>query len=152
MHCCSIHCHQDKSKWLNYLNHLKMGQKYVRWSTSAGYPWLTTGIPTGKPMGMETYGSKLLLITDLHGSGCLFWMLWGLATSTCETKIFLFFTNLIYYLLYYTFWYLSAWFNIKHSCANSPTTSEHTVCNSYGFFSFFSQFLFIKIQHMQILM
>ena len=68
----------------------------VRLSTSVGYPRLTTGIPMGKPAGMETCGSELLVITGLHGSGFLFWVLRVLATSTRETKVFIYFiTNLI---------------------------------------------------------
>jgi len=50
----------------------------------------------GKPAGMETCGSELPVITGLHGSGFLFWVLRVLATSTRETKIlFSYFTNLI---------------------------------------------------------
>ena len=45
----------------------------VRLSTSPGNPRLTTGIPVGKPAGMETRGSELPIITGLHGSGFLFW-------------------------------------------------------------------------------
>ena len=33
------------------------------------------------------YGFKLLVITGLHRSGFLFWVLQVLATSTCETKV-----------------------------------------------------------------
>ena len=63
-----------------------------------GHLRLTTGIPVGKPAGMETRGSELLVITGLHGSGFLFWVLRVLATSTRETKIlFIYFTNLIDY-------------------------------------------------------
>ena len=40
---------------------------------SAGHPRLTTGIPMGKPTGMETRGSESLAIAGLHGSGFLFW-------------------------------------------------------------------------------
>jgi hypothetical protein len=54
---------------------------------SAGHPRLTTGIPMGKPTGMETHGSELLVITGLHGSGFLFWVLRVLAASTLETKV-----------------------------------------------------------------
>ena len=65
---------------------------------SPGNPWLTTGIPVGKPTGMETPGSELPIITGLHRSGFLFWVLQVLATSTHETKIlFIYFTNLIDY-------------------------------------------------------
>jgi hypothetical protein len=49
----------------------------------------------GKPAGMETHGSELLVIAGLHGSGCLFSVLRVLATSTREIKVS--FTNLIYY-------------------------------------------------------
>ena len=70
---------------------------------SLGYPWLITGIPVGKPVGMATHRSKLLVITGLHRSGCLFWVLQVLATHTNETIVFLFFTNLIHYLFYYKF-------------------------------------------------
>jgi hypothetical protein len=129
----------------------KVASLKLRLSTSAGYPRLTTGIPMGKPMGMETRGSRLLMITGLHGSGCLFWVLRVLATSTCETNIFLFFTNLIYYSSYHTPQCPSARLNAKHPCANSPTASE-PLLPSCSFFSFFSQCLFIKIQHIQILM
>jgi hypothetical protein len=62
----------------------------LRLSTSPGYLWLTTGIPVGKPAGMETHGSELLVITGLYRSGCLFCVLQVLATSTCKTKIFWF--------------------------------------------------------------
>ena len=62
-------------------------QSGLKLSTSAGYLWLTTGIPMGKP-GMETCGSELLMITGLHRSGCLFWVLWVLTTSTWKIKIF----------------------------------------------------------------
>jgi len=41
-------------------------------------------------MGMEIHGSELLVITSLHGFGCLFWVLQVLATGTHETKAFLF--------------------------------------------------------------
>ena len=64
----------------------------LRLSTSLGYPWLTTSIPVGKPVGMEIHGSELPVIMGLHRSGCLFWMLRVLATSTRETKNFLFLT------------------------------------------------------------
>ena len=63
----------------------------LRLSTSPGYPRLTTGIPVGKPAGMETRGSKSLMITGLRGSGCVFWMLRVPATGTCQTIVFLFF-------------------------------------------------------------
>ena len=62
----------------------------VRLSTSPGYLWLITGIPMGKPAGMETCGSESPVITGLCGSGCLLWVLQVLATSTCETKIFIY--------------------------------------------------------------
>src|ERR1700691_471918 len=69
----------------------------LRLSTSAGHPWLTTGIPMGKPAGMETCGSELLVVTGLHGSGCSFSVLRVLATSTREMKVlFIYSTNLIY--------------------------------------------------------
>ena len=57
----------------------------------------------GKPADMETHGSELLVITGLHGSGFLFWVLRVLATSTRETKVlFIYFTNLIdYYITYF---------------------------------------------------
>ena len=42
----------------------------LRLSTSPGYPQLTTGIPMGKPAGMETRRSESLVITGLCGSGC----------------------------------------------------------------------------------
>ena len=45
--------------------------KSLRQSTSAGHPRLTTGIPVGKPTGMETCGSESLVITGRHGSGFL---------------------------------------------------------------------------------
>jgi hypothetical protein len=66
----------------------------VRHVTSVGYPRLTTGIPMGKPAGMETHGSELPIITGLHGSEFLFWVLRVLATGTRETKVlFIHFTN-----------------------------------------------------------
>ena len=72
------------------MNHLRLG-------TSPGYPWITTGIPMGKPAGMETCGSESLVITGPHRSGFLFWVLRVLATSTHETKVlFIYLTNLIY--------------------------------------------------------
>jgi hypothetical protein len=61
----------------------------LRQSTSVGHPQLTTGIP----VGMETRGSESLVITCLHGSRFLFWVLRVLATSTCET--------IVIYLLFY---------------------------------------------------
>ena len=42
---------------------------------SAGYLWLTTGIPVGKHVSMETCGSESPVITGLHGSGCMFWVM-----------------------------------------------------------------------------
>ena len=71
-------------------------QEGVRLNMSPGYPRLTTGIPVGKPAGMETRGSELLVITGLHGSGFLLWVLRVLATSTRETKVFYFI--IIYYI------------------------------------------------------
>ena len=70
---------------------------------SVAHLWLTTGIPMGKPADMETHGSELLVITGLHGSGFLFWVLRVLATSTRETKVlFIYFTNLIdYYITHF---------------------------------------------------
>jgi len=65
---------------------------------SVGHLRLTTGIPVGKPAGMETRRSELLVVTGLHGSGCLFLVLQVLATSTREIKVlFIYSTNLIYY-------------------------------------------------------
>jgi hypothetical protein len=55
----------------------------LRLSTSPGYPRLTTGIPVGKPAGMETRGSESLVITGLRGSGCMFWVLRVPAAGTC---------------------------------------------------------------------
>ena len=54
---------------------------------SVGHPRLTTGIP----MGMETRRSELLVITSLHRSGCLFWVLRVLAMGTHKTKVFYFY-------------------------------------------------------------
>jgi len=67
----------------------------------------------GLPVGMETRRSELLVITGLHRSGCLFWVLRVLATSTRETKVFLFFTNLIYYLLYYPTFVVDRCFDVQ---------------------------------------
>ena len=53
----------------------------------------------GKPAGMETRGSKLLVITGLHGSGFLLWVLRVLATSTRETKVYYLF--IIYYITHF---------------------------------------------------
>ena len=51
-----------------------LGQWQVRHFTSLGYLRITTGIPVGKPMGMETRGSEYLssqVYTDLgSSSGC----------------------------------------------------------------------------------
>jgi hypothetical protein len=66
----------------------------LRLSTSPGYPQLTTGMPVGKPTGMETRGSESPVITGLHGSGCMFWVMRVLAASTHETMV-------IYLLFYY---------------------------------------------------
>src|ERR1700727_1632796 len=66
----------------------------LRLSTSPGYPRLTTGMPVGKPTGMETRGSESPVITGLHGSGCMFWVMRVLAASTHETMV-------IYLLFYY---------------------------------------------------
>ena len=49
---------------------------WLRQSMSVGHPRLTTGISMGKPAGMETCGSELLVITGLHGSDG--------AVSTCH--------------------------------------------------------------------
>src|SRR6202050_2585763 len=68
----------------------------VRLNMSPGYLRLTTGIPMRKPMGVETCGSELLVITGLHGSGFLLWVLRVLATSTRETKVYYFI--IIYYI------------------------------------------------------
>ena len=75
----------------------------LRLSTSLGNLRLTTGIPVGKPVGMETCRSELPIIRGLHGSGFSFWVLQVLATSTRETKIlFIYFTNLIdYYITHF---------------------------------------------------
>ena len=52
----------------------------------------------GRPAGMETHRSELLVIAGLHGSGCLFSVLRVLATSTREIKVlFIYSTNLTYY-------------------------------------------------------
>ena len=61
---------------------------------SPGYPWLTTGIHVGKPAGMETRGPESPVITGLRGSGCMFWVMRVLSTSTRETMV-------IYLLFYY---------------------------------------------------
>ena len=80
---------------------LKNGYR-IRHFTSLGYPRLTTGIPVGKPVGMETRGSELLVVTGLHGSGCSFSALRVLATSTREIKVlFIYSTNLIYYITHF---------------------------------------------------
>ena len=72
----------------------------VRLGTSPGNPQLTTGIPVGKPTGMETRGSELPVSTGLHGSGFLFWCCEYLPQVLGKTKIlFIYFTNLSY-----TFW------------------------------------------------
>ena len=52
---------------------LSTNHQALRLGMSPGNPWLTTGIPMGKPAGMETRGSELPVITGLHGSGFLFW-------------------------------------------------------------------------------
>src|SRR6202050_3525228 len=67
--------------------HLDGGCLELRLSMSPGYPRLITGIPVGKPAGMETRRSESPAITGLCKSGCLLWVLQVLATSTCETKI-----------------------------------------------------------------
>ena len=72
-----------------YLSGSHVYNACLRLSMSVGYPQLTTGILMEKPMGMETCRSKLLMITGLHGSGCLFWVLQALTTSTWETKLLL---------------------------------------------------------------
>ena len=61
----------------------------LRLNTSRGYPRLITGRPVGKPVGMETRGSESLVITGLHGSECVFWVLRVPATGTCKTIVFL---------------------------------------------------------------
>src|ERR1700685_3400074 len=68
-------------------NYQKLGTDSIRLSTSLGYLWLTTGIPVGKPTGMKTCGSKSLVITGLRGSGCMFWVMRVLTTSTHETMV-----------------------------------------------------------------
>ena len=62
---------------------------------SAGYPQLTKGIPVGKPVGMETCGLELLVITSLHRSRCCKYL-----PQVLARHIFIF-TNVIYDLLYY---------------------------------------------------
>src|ERR1700683_3103491 len=69
---------------------------HLRLSTSPGYLRLTTGIPVGKPAGMETRESESPVITGLHRSGCMFWVMRVLAASTRETTVI--------YLLFYYIW------------------------------------------------
>jgi hypothetical protein len=73
---------------------------------SPGYPRLTTGIPVGKIMGMETCGSESLVITSLCGSGCMFWVMQLLAASTRET--------IIIYLLFYCILGTCNFFSLKY--------------------------------------
>jgi hypothetical protein len=49
----------------------------------------------GKPMGMETRGSELLVITGLHRSGFLFWVMQVLTASTRETMVIYLFIILL---------------------------------------------------------
>ena len=56
----------------------------------------------GKPVGMEIHGSKSLVITGLCRSGCMFWVLQVPATSTCQTMVFLFFTEQLYQSIFHT--------------------------------------------------
>ena len=67
-----------------------MGERNgIRLNTSPGYPRLITGRLMGKPAGMETRRSESLVITGLHGSECVFWVLRVPATGTCKTIVFL---------------------------------------------------------------
>ena len=50
----------------------------------------------GFPTGMETRGSESLVITGLHGSGILFWVMRVLATSTRETMVIYLFIILLH--------------------------------------------------------
>jgi hypothetical protein len=67
----------------------------------------------GKPAGMETRGSELLVITGLHGSGFSFWGLQVLVTSTRETRV--------YFIL------LLIWFIIHITHFNVLSSGEHRV-------------------------
>ena len=79
----------------------------------------------GKPAGMETHGSELLVVTGLHGSGCSFSVLRVLATSTHEIKVlFIYSTNLIYYYITH--------FDILSSVENF--TGTHGTFGTQGFF------------------
>ena len=93
---------------------------------SAGHPWLTTGIPMGKPVGMETCRSELLVITGLHRSGFSFWGLQVLATSTCETKVYFIYLLLILFIIYITcFDVLSS---VEHRVGIGSFLSLHKLC------------------------
>ena len=63
---------------------------WLRQSMSVGHPRLTTGIPMGKPAGMETCGSELLVITGLHGSGFSLWCCKYLPQVLVRLRFYLF--------------------------------------------------------------
>ena len=77
------------TKFPNSYGDLTKADSYmIKLSTSPGYLRLTTSIL----VGMETHRFESLVITGPYRSGCLFWVLKVLATSTCQTMVFLFFT------------------------------------------------------------
>src|SRR6267154_6837940 len=78
-------------QYLRGIPQLFLVQPLVRLNTNPGYPRLITGRSVGKPAGMETRGSESLVITGLHGSECVFWVLRVPATGTCQTIVFLYF-------------------------------------------------------------
>ena len=61
------------------------------------YPWLITGIPMVR---METHRSESLMITGLHRSGCMIWVLRVPATGTCQTVVFLYFIFCVVKIMY----------------------------------------------------
>jgi hypothetical protein len=86
---CAIYRHLVDGEWA--ISTHSSPNLYIRLSTSPGYPRLTTGIPVRKPTGMETRRSESLVITGLHGSECVFWMVQVPATGTCQTMVFFIF-------------------------------------------------------------
>ena len=80
----------------------------------------------GKPTGMETCRSKLLVITGLHGSGFLFWVLRVLATSTHETKVFFIFLLILFIIYYIT--HFDVLLSVEHRIGAVSFLSFHKLC------------------------
>ena len=72
---------------------------------SVGHPQLTTGIPVGKPAGMETRGSESLVNTGRHGSGFLSGCCEYLP-QVLESLLFIYLNLIDYYITYFGYPFL----------------------------------------------